>query len=93
MDRERRVEEFRAAGDGAEFPDGQAVVVDGVVIQDVVLLEMGGVVDKVMVDRVAAHMYAGVCDHIFQVYRLRVPGAGTDLFRRNRHSSLLLIVE
>ena len=78
-------EKLCSAGDGAEFPDGQFVPVDGVVVEYVVGLKVRGVVDKVVVHGVFAHGDIGICDHRFQVNGLPVPGAGVNFLLWNRH--------
>ena len=53
-------QEFRAAGDGAEFSDHQPVAVDGVVIEHIVAREFRGVPEEIVVDRVIPHRNIGV---------------------------------
>ena len=53
-------QEFRAAGDGAEFSDHQPVAVDGVVIEHIVAHEFRGVPEEIVVDRVIPHRNIGV---------------------------------
>ncbi len=59
-------QEFRAAGDGAEFADDQPVLVDRVVVEDVVLLEGPGIVAEVVVHGKVAHLNGGVGDDVFR---------------------------
>ena len=78
-------EKLCSAGDGAEFPDGQFVPVDGVVVEHVAGLKVRGVVDKIIVHGVFAHGDIGICDHWFQINGLPVPGAGINFLLWNRH--------
>ena len=83
--------EFGAAGDGTELPDHQSIPVDGVVIENIVLLKIQRVVYKVVVHGVSAHRDAGGFDHGVQVNRLLVPCTRINLFCRNRHHNFLLM--
>lgn len=71
-------DEDGSAGDGAEFPDDQPVVVHGVVVKDVVVLKRAGIVAEIIVDGEVAHLDAGAGDHVFEVDGLRVAGPGID---------------
>ena len=58
-------QEFCTAGDGTEFSDDQAVTVDRVMVQNIVLFKIPRIVDEIVVDRVVADLDVGGCDHIF----------------------------
>lgn len=73
-------EKLCAAGNGAKFSNHQLVVIDRIVVEDIVFLKLPRVPDKVVVHGIFPHLDAGVSDHIFQVDRLSVLGAGVDFF-------------
>ena len=58
------------------FPHHQPVVIDGVVVEDVVLLEVPGVGAEVVVHGKVAHLNGGVGDNVFGIDRGFVPGRG-----------------
>ena len=68
-------EELCPTGYGTEFPDEQAVVVDGIVIKHVVLFKIGRVMDEIVVHRVRAHRDIGAFDCGAQVDSLFVTRA------------------
>ena len=61
-------EELCPTGDGAELADYQPVVVDGIVIQHIVLLKVNGVMDKVIIHGVVSHKDAGTRHDLVEIH-------------------------
>ena len=63
------------AGDGAKFPDHKLVVVDGIVVQYIVLFKLSRVIDEVVIYGEIPHKNVGIINNAFQINRLMVIGA------------------
>ena len=75
------------AGDGAKFPDHKLVVVDGIVVQYIVLLKISGIIYKIVIHGIISHDNAGVSDYIFQINRFPILSAWVN-FMFVHHNSM-----
>lgn len=68
--------EFRAAGDGTEPPDYQPLMVNGIMVQHIVLLEESRIGYEIVVNGVVANLDGRVLHNSIQIHGLRVAGPG-----------------
>lgn len=63
-------EELRTAGNRAEFANFESIVIAfGIVVQNIVPLEIPGIIHKIVVHRVVADFNRWICNNILKIYR------------------------
>ena len=72
-------QELCAAGDGAELADYQPVMIDGIVIEHIVLFKVHRIMDKVVVYGVVAYDDVGILDDLIEIDRLAVSCPGISI--------------
>ncbi len=79
-----------SARDGTEFPDYKLIIVDGIMVQYIVLLEQNRVIYKIIIHRVDYDGYVRIVDYVLQIYGIFIPRTWIDEFFWNSHFIILL---
>ena len=75
-----------------ELSDYQLVVIDGIMIENIVLFKVPWIVHKVVVKSKVSDFDVRVCDYVFQIHYRIVPFTGIYFFAiRNSHRIHLLL--
>ena len=79
-----------SAGNGAELTDNQPFMVNGIMVENIIFLEIHRIIHKVVIYGVVAHGDAGIGNDIFQIYGFPVFCPGINFLFVHFQNSVIL---